>query len=107
MGEEIEGQRSPSIGMHNLDTVFLYKMRILHPLDEANAFQWEVRIGNQGLANVVTGKLLLLQEQNASALFREHRRGGRATGSTADYDRFIRMAFFHKPLQSRLYLPAF
>ena len=53
-----------------LDAVLFCEMRLLHLLDHAEALEREVTVGNQRFADVIAGKLLLLEKYDAPAFLR-------------------------------------
>ena len=70
-------------------------MRSLHTVEDADAFEREVAVGQQGLADVVPGELLLFQHHYAAAFGSQHS-GGRGAGrSPSNYDRIIGIAGLH------------
>ena len=84
--EEVERLREVPAPADELDAVLAGEVRFLHALDHADALEWEVRVRDQRLADVITWKLFPLDGEDAAAFGSQYRRGGGTGRPCADHD---------------------
>jgi hypothetical protein len=91
--EEIERLRATPVRLHERDAVFLHEVRLLHLRDHADPLQGLERERNERFADVITGKLLALEDQHAMAVFTQDRAGAGAGWSAANDDCVVGFSF--------------
>ena len=84
MLEEVKRLRLFAVRLHKADAVLLREVALLHARDQSEPLQRAKGEGDQGLADVVTGELLALDDEHLVTVFGEDGRRAGACRAAAD-----------------------
>ena len=86
MLREVKGCRALAFRGHELDGVLALKPPRFHPVHQTETLEWKIAVRKQGLTDLVTGKLILFQNEHLPALLGQHGGRGRPGGPASNND---------------------